>query len=80
VLARAQRESRIVVTFDKDFGELAFAARLPASCGIVLFRLGGASPEADNQRVADAFDEPMEWSGRFVIVEDDRVRSRALPS
>ncbi len=31
VLERAQREHRIVVTFDKDFGELAFRSRLPSS-------------------------------------------------
>ena len=30
VLVRARRESRILVTFDKDFGELAFHSRLPA--------------------------------------------------
>src|SRR5271157_3408811 len=32
ILARAQPEERIVVTHDKDFGELAFRAQLPASC------------------------------------------------
>jgi len=26
-------------TFDKDFGELAFHQKLPASCGIILFRI-----------------------------------------
>ena len=69
-----------MITFDEDFGELAFAARLPAACGVVLFRLGGSSPDVDNLRVADALDDAVEWTGRFVIVEDDRVRSRALPS
>ena len=29
ILARARRESRVLVTFDKDFGELAFRSRLP---------------------------------------------------
>ncbi len=38
VLARAQREDRIVLTFDKDFGELAFRSRLPASSGMILHR------------------------------------------
>ncbi|MGV2389743.1 MAG UNVERIFIED_CONTAM: hypothetical protein LVR29_20310 [Microcystis novacekii LVE1205-3] len=27
------------MTFDKDFGELAFRSRLPASVGIILFRI-----------------------------------------
>jgi len=39
VLARAQRESRILITFDKDFGELAFRSLLPAASGVILFRL-----------------------------------------
>jgi len=40
ILARAQAETRIVVTQDKDFGELAFRRGLPAQCGVILFRLG----------------------------------------
>ena len=43
ILARAQREDRIVVTYDKDFGELAFRSGLPASSGIVLFRISAPS-------------------------------------
>jgi predicted nuclease of predicted toxin-antitoxin system len=30
VIARAQAENRILVTFDKDFGELAFRSKLSA--------------------------------------------------
>lgn len=78
VLALAQQEQRVVVTFDKDFGELAFAARLPASCGVVLFRLQGASPEVDNQRAVTALSGRDDWSGVFAIIEDDRVRVRAI--
>lgn len=37
VLAQAQAEKRILLTFAKDLGELAFKAKLPASVGIVLF-------------------------------------------
>jgi hypothetical protein len=44
VLAWAARDARILLTFDKDFGELARAAALPASCGVVLFRILMPSP------------------------------------
>ena len=37
ILGRAQVEARIIVTFDKDFGDLAFRQRLSAACGVVLF-------------------------------------------
>ncbi len=39
ILKRAVAENRILLTFDKDFGDLAFQFGLPATCGIVLFRL-----------------------------------------
>jgi len=35
----AARENRIILTFDKDFGEIARGGGLPADCGVVLFRL-----------------------------------------
>ena len=44
VLAMAQTEKRIIVTFDKDFGELAFRWGLPATSGIILLRLLAPSP------------------------------------
>jgi len=37
VLSMAQAEDRILLTFDRDFGELAFRLGLPAATGIVLF-------------------------------------------
>ena len=33
VLAWAARDERILLTFDKDFGELARASALPSTCG-----------------------------------------------
>ncbi|MBD2604215.1 DUF5615 family PIN-like protein [Scytonema hofmannii FACHB-248] len=43
VLNRAQSDERILLTFDKDFGELAFRSHLPATCGIILFRIKAPS-------------------------------------
>jgi len=45
ILQRAQVEQRLVITHDKDFGELAFRSQQPASCGIILFRLSGPDPD-----------------------------------
>lgn len=79
VLARAQRDQRTVVTFDKDFGGLAFAARMPANCGVILFRLSGTAPDVDNRRVVAALESRTDWNGKFAIVEDDRIRVREVP-
>ena len=79
VLRRALAEQRVVVTFDKDFGDLAFRARLPTTCGVVLVRLRGTSPATDNARAVAALAGRSDWCGHFSIVEDDRVRRRKLP-
>ena len=54
VLDLAQRERRVVVTADTDFGELAFRSGLPAQCGVVLIRLDWTDPETDNHTIATA--------------------------
>ena len=79
ILKRAEAEQRLVVTQDKDFGELAFKYRLPASCGIVLFRLSGADPAADNQRILEVIESRTDWVGNFSVVTNDRIRMRSLP-
>ena len=79
ILARAQTEQRIIVTHDKDFGELAFRSNLPASCGIILLRLAGADPDTDNQRILNALESRTDWAGNLSVVTDDRIRMRSLP-
>ena len=80
VLARAQSERRVVATFDKDFGELAFRSRLPAQCGILLFRLAAPNPHALVARVLSVIASRPAWEGLFASVTEDRVRVRPLPS
>ena len=79
VLDLAQRERRVVVTADTDFGELAFRSGLPAQCGIVLIRLDWTDPEADNHTITTALASRDDWAGVFAVVEQDRVRIRTLP-
>ncbi len=79
VLDRAQCEERIVATFDKDFGALAFRAGLPASCGVILVRIRADSPDDLCDRVLAVLQRDSEWQGHFATVETDRVRLRALP-
>lgn len=80
ILAQAQLESRLVLTQDKDFGELAFGKGLPATYGVILFRLAGDSPAVDNQRMVDVIQGRTDWYGQFTVVTDDRLRMRPLPS
>ncbi|MCC5600782.1 DUF5615 family PIN-like protein [Nostoc favosum] len=78
VLNRAQRDERILLTFDKDFGELAFRSHLPATCGIILFRIKAPSGIVVAQKVATAIASRPDWAGHFSVVEDERIRMRVL--
>ncbi len=78
VLRRAQVESRVIVTFDKDFGELAYHQGLPASCGVILFRLRMQSPEYIRDQVVAMLSQPKDWSGHFAVVDELRTRVRRL--
>lgn len=79
VLRAAQAEQRILMTCDKDFGELAFGSGLPAHCGVVLFRLCGSDPVQDNERMVRVLEGRDDWAGHFAVVTDTRVRLRPLP-
>jgi predicted nuclease of predicted toxin-antitoxin system len=72
----AARESRIILTFDKDFGEIARGAGLPEACGVVLFRLSMPSSGEVGVRLANLVGGRSDWAGHFSVIEPDRVRMR----
>jgi len=78
VLALAIAEQRVLLTFDKDFGELAFRASLPPSCGIVLLRLPMHPVAEIALRVADALTRFAGWNGHFAVLDSERLRIRPL--
>jgi predicted nuclease of predicted toxin-antitoxin system len=80
VLHRATSDDRLLVTFDKDFGELAFNARLSVTTGIVLFRTRAPSSAQLARFVSQVLKSRDDWFGNFAVVDRFRVRLRALPS
>ena len=78
VLARGVAEGRVLVTADKDFGELAFRARLPAASGIILLRLRG-SAETRTAALVTAVEDREDWAGQFAVIANDRIRMTPLP-
>jgi predicted nuclease of predicted toxin-antitoxin system len=79
VLERAQAENRVLITFDKDFGELAFRSSLPPTTGIVLFRISTPSSLHVARVAVAALESRTDWDGQFAVVEDDRIRMTPLP-
>lgn len=79
VLARAHQDQRLLITFDKDFGELVFAKGQTASQGVVLFRISMPSPGVVAAKVASVLDSRGDWAGHFSVVDDTRIRMIPLP-
>ena len=74
VLVKAHAESRLLLTFDKDFGELAFRQGLPAQSGIILIRLTTIPPTEMAKLIADILDSRDDWAGHFSVIESHRIR------
>lgn len=80
VLQRAVQERRIMLTFDRDYGELIYRKRLPAPPGVVYFRFEPVSPEEPARRLLMFLTTgQFRWQGKFTIIERGRVRQKPLP-
>jgi len=80
ILRQATDEARLLLTFDKDFGELAVRARLPAASGIVLLRMPPLPPSVLSETVAEALESRDDWTGHLAVVEPGRIRMSRLPA
>lgn len=78
LILKAMSESWIILTADKDFGELIHKDRRP-HCGTVLLRLRDERASAKIDAVArllDAYADRLE--GRFVVVTENQVRFASI--
>ena len=69
VLAWATREDRLLITFDKDFGELTQRRQLAAPHGIILFRIPDEVPPNESVAlVAQNTMASLDWAGYLWVI------------
>jgi predicted nuclease of predicted toxin-antitoxin system len=81
VLRQAAAGNRILLTFDKDHGELAYRSDisiLPA--GVVLVRLAMPKTREACRDLALVLTAREDWAGHFSVIEPGRIRRRQLRS
>jgi len=78
VLKKAEAEKRVLITFDKDFGYLAFKQQLPSSCGIILFRIPLLPPGQLVNFILNVLESRDDWSGHFSVIDMKRIRMKTL--
>ena len=78
VLAIAKQEDRILITRDKDFGELVFLLKKLHS-GIILNRLAGISTPKKADMVLQVMNKYAEdLYGSFTVIQPGNVRIRKI--
>lgn len=80
IFVKAIAESRVILTFDLDFGEI-LALSKGRKAGVVLFRLRNTRTPNVIQRLSSVLSdrvEPLE-RGAVVIVQESRHRVREFP-
>jgi predicted nuclease of predicted toxin-antitoxin system len=74
VLAAALAEGRILLTFDKDFGEMAFRQGKIATCGVLLLRPRMRSPSFLVQFLLGVLGQSVAWEGNFSVAQEGKLR------
>ena len=78
VLRKAQKEKRIIVTNDKDFGELIFYQKLNTH-GIILLRLYDESAENKIEVIENFLSEySSRILGNFIVISENQIRIRKI--
>jgi predicted nuclease of predicted toxin-antitoxin system len=78
VLKLAADQNRILLTEDKDFGELVVRLAMPAY-GIVFLRMDPADRAAKLERLREVIQEYSDrLAGSLVVVDEAKVRFRPL--
>ena len=78
VLDRAKQTQAVLLTADKDFGELVFRQRKLTS-GVILLRLAGSPPLQKAEIVTAAFEEhSTDFMGAFSVITSSNIRIRRV--
>ena len=78
VMKLAHEESRIIVTFDRDYGELVFRRQLPVPGGVLYLRFIPVSPREPADYIGQLIASGIELAAKFTTADRDQVRQRPL--
>jgi predicted nuclease of predicted toxin-antitoxin system len=80
VIQAACQDNRVILTYDKDFGELAIRDNLYPPPGIILLRFPMNNPLVIAKKILNILNSRTDWVGHFSVIEETKIRMRPLPS
>jgi len=75
----AELDGRLVLTHDKDFGELIFRDHIHSTIGVILLRFGDMDSRTLAVLVEAALREDRKWYGFFTTLNERHTRQAPLP-
>jgi len=78
IMRIAVEEQRIIVTFDKDFGELAVTGQGQNPPAIILLRISKPSPASTAETISQILSSREDWLGHLTVIDDTHIRMRGL--
>jgi len=76
VLEIAKKDLRVILTFDKDYGELIFRGNLEDPPPVVFFRFRGKAPFEAGMMLLDTILSGTDIEHCFTVMERDGIRQR----
>ncbi len=77
VIEKALAYNAIILTFDKDYGELIYKYKRQAPPSVIFFRFKGEQPEAAGKILLDVMkNKELLLENNFTVIESDSIRQR----
>jgi predicted nuclease of predicted toxin-antitoxin system len=81
VLSRAADEKQVILTFDRDYGELIYRLQLRPPAGVIYLRFRPYTPQEPALLLLNLFqNKELQFEKWFTVLERDQIRQRPLPS
>lgn len=78
-IERAIKEDRLILTFDRDFGELAVRKSPRPRAGVLLLRLTPQNPEEVTRLLVGLLARPdLTWRDHLSVVDGLHIRQRSI--
>jgi predicted nuclease of predicted toxin-antitoxin system len=78
VIKIAIDEQRIILTFDRDYGELIFKKGYKPEAGVIYFRWESFQPEEPGEYLINLFSTKMKFSGKLTVISETNIRQRGF--
>ena len=80
VMETSIKEDRIILTFDKDYGELVFRYGYRPEAGIIIFKLLQDAPDEPGRILEEVIENAdITFSKFLTVIDKDHIRQKPFP-